>query len=110
MGNVKIRRAGYAFAVAFLAAIVLVGFRYGLWERTLHVDATGHGVQLSTAASNYITAFDAIYTPQRILMGYPLALLRFGGVAIDLLSDLVGVTLQNFAVLVVGYTLHRAWR
>lgn len=106
--NGRRRFRKWLLAVLWVAVVpwLVVGVKYWEWERTLHVDETGHGFSVPLGTSTYARALEALYFPTRSVMQSVVRPLRVGGVAVEFLVDLCSVALQHAVLLL----LWNAWQ
>jgi hypothetical protein len=102
----RIRQVVYALIWVFVVPLLVVGFKYWQWERTLYVDETGRGFSVPLGSSTYAKALEVVYLPAKAVLQPVKRRLSFAGVAIDFVFDLTSVVLQHAGVLL----LWSAWQ
>ncbi len=93
--------------VAGFASTILVGAKYKFWSDSLFADERGFTGQFSPIGLAYTNLFDAFYWPGRTVAKSAFRFVPYGGVAIDLSSDLVAASLQNLACIAIWFRLRR---
>jgi hypothetical protein len=106
--NRRSRNRKFVAALLWVVVVPLlvVGFKYWQWERTLHADETGHGFSVPLHSSTYAGALEALYLPTKSFVQPLFRHLRVVGVAIDLLADLLAVALQHAVLLLLWNAWH----
>jgi len=102
----RIRRLLASLLWVFVLPLLVVGFKYWQWERTLHVNETGIGFSVPLGSSTYARTLAVLYLPARTIVQSLVRPLRVGGVAVEFAIDIVSVLLQH-AVL---FLLWNAWQ